>query len=98
MKYLASSVFFGIWAYLFHFYMAQDFTLRLYPREGGIGEVSETSALWMFLPLAFGAYLFVIAERERKIQAARAEAAEANPTVPSMRFGEWSAEKPEPEA
>ena len=66
MKYLASSVFFGIWAYLFRFYMSQSFTLRLYPREGGTGQVSEPSALWMFLPLALGIYLFIVAERERR--------------------------------
>lgn len=66
MKYVASGIFFGVWAYLFHFYAPREFLLRLYPREGGSGEVYETSALWMFLPLVLGIYLFVVAEVERR--------------------------------
>ena len=65
MKYLASSLFFALWAYLFHFYMAQDFTLYLDPSVTA-GPTSRPTALWMFLPLGFGIYLFVVAELERR--------------------------------
>ena len=64
MKYIASALFFGVWAFLFQFYMPQSFDLYLYPR-GGEGEVSRPTAWWMFLPLALGIYLFVVAEIER---------------------------------
>ena len=74
MKYLASSVLFGVWAYLFHFYQDYNFTLYLEPGVSS-GPVSRPAALWMFLPLAFGVYLFVVAEVERIRGKAAREAA-----------------------
>ena len=65
MKYLCSALFIGIWAFLFRAYEASDFTLALVDTFGGHRAHTNPTALWMFIPLVMGLYLFVAAELER---------------------------------